>query len=113
MGDSPTERESADQQQRAPQTPEAELAQQVGRREERKLRGREQGHRTIWFGLGMFGLVGWSVALPTLGGALLGLWLDRAFPGTYSWTLMLLTAGLFLGCAIAWYWIEKERTGGP
>ena len=42
----------------------------------------------------MSGLIGWSVAVPTLLGAMLGLWLDRRHPGAHSWTLMLLVVGL-------------------
>jgi ATP synthase protein I len=61
-----------------------------------------------WFGLGMSGLIGWSVAVPTLGGIMLGLWLDRRHPGAFSWTLALLFAGLFIGCANAWYWVDQQ-----
>ena len=57
--------------------------------------------------LGM-GLIGWSVALPTLLGAALGLWLDKHYPGGHSWTLALLAAGLVLGCFNAWRWVAKE-----
>ncbi|EKD35154.1 MAG: hypothetical protein ACD_75C02030G0003 [uncultured bacterium] len=56
----------------------------------------------------MMGLIGWSVAVPTLLGAALGVWLDRRFPVPYSWTLTLLLIGLLLGCLIAWRWIVKE-----
>jgi ATP synthase protein I len=41
-------------------------------------------------------------------GAALGLWIDRQHPGTHSWTLALLTAGLVVGCANAWHWVAKE-----
>ena len=54
------------------------------------------------------GLIGWSVAVPTLGGILLGVWLDRRYPGAFSWTLALLFAGLFIGCANAWYWVDQQ-----
>lgn len=74
----------------------------------RKLRAQRKGIQPIWFGLGFFGLVGWSVALPTLLGALLGLWWDRRHPGPHSWTLALLVAGLVMGCANAWYWVSRE-----
>ncbi len=50
---------------------------QIGRRAERKLRARKEKHHTGWFGLSIFGLVGWSVAVPALMGIALGLWLDR------------------------------------
>lgn len=56
----------------------------------------------------MMGLVGWSVALPTLLGSALGLWLDAHHPRGHSWTLALLIAGLTLGCFAAWHWVAKE-----
>lgn len=88
---------------------EAELLAQVQKAEERKMRARAQRHKGMWFGLGMFGLVGWSVAIPTLAALALGVWLDRRFPSQYSWTLMLLVLGIMLGCINAWYWLSKER----
>ena len=45
----------------------------------------------------MMGLIGWSVVVPTLLGAALGIWLDNRHPGTHSWTLMLLVIGLAYG----------------
>ncbi len=62
----------------------------------------------VWFGLGMMGLIGWSVVVPTLLGAVLGMWLDAQHPGKHPWTLALLMAGLALGCLNAWYWVTKE-----
>jgi len=40
-------------------------------------------------------VIGWSVAIPTLLGAALGLWLDQHYPGKHAWTLALLVAGAF------------------
>jgi ATP synthase protein I len=57
----------------------------------------------------MMGLVGWSIALPTLGGAILGIWLDKNYPGEHPWTLALLVLGLAIGCTMAWYWISREH----
>jgi ATP synthase protein I len=54
------------------------------------------------------GIVGWSVAVPTLLGAALGFWLDKQYPQTFSWTLTWLIAGLCTGCIIAWYWVAKQ-----
>ncbi len=82
--------------------------EEVGQREARKLRARQEGPPTVWFGLGMFGLVGWSVAIPTVAGTLFGVWLDHLWPSRVSWTLTFLFLGLFWGCRQAWYWIEKE-----
>ncbi|MDP1572205.1 MAG: AtpZ/AtpI family protein [Vicinamibacterales bacterium] len=81
----------------------------VARKEARKLRARRHRGRGTWFGLGMYGLVGWSIVIPTLGGVALGLWIDGRWPSRFSWTLMLLAAGLLLGCWNAWYWVSLEQ----
>jgi ATP synthase protein I len=88
--------------------PESALTREVGAKATRKLSARRHVTRTVWFGLGMMGLIGWSVAVPTLAGAALGLWLDRRYPGTHSWTLMLLVIGLIVGCMNAWHWVIQE-----
>ena len=92
-----------------PQPPEEDFSKVVESKESRKLKARSRDGSAVWFGLGMFGLIGWSVALPALGGALLGAWIDRTWPSRYSWTLMLLLAGIILGSINAWYWITQER----
>jgi ATP synthase protein I len=88
---------------------EPRLAHEVGPKAERKLRAQRHVDRTVWLGLGMMGLVGWSVAVPTLAGAALGLWLDKNYPESFSWTLTMLIVGLFIGCLNAWHWVEKEH----
>jgi ATP synthase protein I len=85
------------------------LAEEVGKKEERKQAARRSGARSVWFGLGMFGLVGWSVAIPTLVGVAVGVWLDRHFPGRASWTLTGLVIGVALGCLNAWYWVKQAQ----
>ena len=87
---------------------EKEFSQQVGDMAARKLKAQQQVTQTVWSGLGMMGLVGWSVAMPTVLGAALGLWLDKHYPGGHSWTLALLAVGLGLGCFNAWHWVAKE-----
>ena len=84
------------------------LSQEVGVKATRKLRARRNSAQGVWFGLGMMGLVGWSVAIPTLLGAALGIWLDQHYPGKHAWTLALLVAGLSIGCLNAWHWVAKE-----
>lgn len=86
----------------------AEFRQQVDERVARKLRAQRQVTRIVWSGLGMMGLIGWSVAVPTLLGAALGFWMDKHYPGGHSWTLMLLSIGLGLGCFNAWHWVARE-----
>lgn len=88
--------------------PKASLSQEVGAKAARKLKARRNGGQGVWFGLGMMGLIGWSVVVPTLLGAALGIWLDKHYPGTHAWTLALLMAGLAIGCLNAWHWVAKE-----
>lgn len=81
----------------------------VGEREHRKLLAQRRKLQTVWQGVGVFGLVGWSVALPAVLGALLGGWLDRTHPAGRSWTLIFLVAGLMLGCWNAGRWVAREQ----
>jgi ATP synthase protein I len=87
---------------------ESAFAAQVGVKATRKLKGRRDPTPGIWFGLGMMGLIGWSVVVPTLFGAALGMWIDQQHHGAHSWTLALLMTGLVVGCANAWHWVVKE-----
>jgi ATP synthase protein I len=80
----------------------------VRRREQRKLKARREKDRSVWFGLGVFGIVGWSVVIPTLAGIALGVWIDTRSDSPYAWTLMLLFVGLAVGCLNAWYWVRQE-----
>ena len=93
---------------RKPSKTEPTFAGQVGAKAARKLKAR-RSTQGVWFGLGMMGLIGWSVVVPTLLGAAMGIWLDRHYPGGRSWTLALLVAGLALGCLNAWLWVAKEH----
>lgn len=89
-----------------------ELEQEVREKSSRKLKARRQNRKGLLYGLGMFGLVGWSVAVPTLLLLALGIWIDSRFSSPYSWTLMLLVLGIMLGCLNAWYWVSRESRGG-
>jgi len=75
----------------------------------RILKAQQNDKKSIWFGLGMMGIVGWTIAVPTLAGVALGIWLDKKYPESLSWTLSCLILGLVLGCLIAWHWILKEH----
>ena len=68
-----------DEPRKKPFTPKPPLSQEVGAKAARKLRARRHVTRTVWFGLGMMGLIGWSVAIPTLLGAI--------FFGGLGWTV--------------------------
>lgn len=88
-----------------------DLVRLVRKKSVRKIRSRRKNKKGLLFGLGLFGLVGWSVSIPSLLLLALGIWIDRNYPGPYSWTLMLLILGMMTGCWNAWYWINKESKG--
>ena len=88
---------------------EEKFARQMGEKARRKLQTRRNPAPGVWFGLGMMGIIGWSVSVPTLLGAALGIWLDKHRGDTRSWTLALLVAGLGIGCFNAWFWVSRER----
>ena len=83
------------------------FSDEVARKEKRKLKAQHQ-KSNAWSGLGMMGMIGWSVAVPSLLGAALGLWLDKRYSQSFSWTLSLLFVGIVTGCIIAWHWVDKE-----
>lgn len=85
-----------------------EFSREVGAKAARKLKAQRNSTQGVWFGLGMMGLIGWSVVVPTLLGTAIGIWIDNRRPGSHSWTLMLLVIGLGLGCLNAWHWVAKE-----
>ena len=85
------------------------FSRQVGAKAARKLKAQRHSTPGVWSGLGMMGLIGWSVVVPTLLGAALGIWLDKRHSGEHSWTLALMIAGLAIGCLNAWLWVAKEE----
>ena len=87
---------------------ENDFSTQVGAKAKRKMHARRRAAPVVWLGLGMMGLIGWSVVVPTLLGAAIGHWLDAHHTSQHSWTLALLMAGLTLGCFNAWHWVDKE-----
>ena len=81
----------------------------VEQKQQRKMKARKS-RPTVWFGLGLMGMIGWSVALPLVLGALLGHYLDRSLAQEQiSWTLLGVLLGAVAGCWHAWYWIERNR----
>lgn len=89
-----------------------EMRVSVEQKAARKLIARSQRQKSVWFGLGMFGLVGWSIAVPTMVGIALGLWIDDKWPSRISWTITLLFVGVVIGCMHAWRWIKRESRDG-
>ena len=89
-------------------TTESAFSREIAAKAARKLKAQRNPAQGVWLGLGMMGLIGWSVVVPTLLGAALGFWLDKHHSGEHSWTLALLVAGLAIGCLNAWHWIAQQ-----
>lgn len=81
----------------------------IRRRAEQMQRSRRAPAYSPLQGLSAFGVIGWSVALPTVAGALLGLWLERVAPQKFSWPIALMLGGLVLGLLVAWDWVAREN----
>ena len=79
---------------------------------ERKLETRREKDRNLWFGLGMFGLIGWTISIPALVGVAVGIWIDKRWSSRFSWTLTLLFLGVVIGCLNAWQWVKREGHEG-
>lgn len=80
----------------------------IGRRARRLKKNRDNPGVSPLRGLGAFGMIGWSIAVPTVGGAFLGMWLDRNLPQEFPWVIALILGGVALGGFIAWAWISRE-----
>lgn len=97
-----------DEQRNVPAEQVNHVVDKIDRKARRKLRARRNRRDSIWYGMGMMGMVGWSVAIPTVLGVAIGLWLDERIDVNFSWTLTLLVVGVVTGCVNAWYWVIKE-----
>ena len=91
-----------------PKPNENEFAREIERQANRRREGRTQG---VWRGLAQVGTVGWMIALPGVGGALLGRWVDRQYGMGVFWTLSLLIAGVVIGCLAVWRAMNRELHG--
>lgn len=91
----------------APARPRKEdLAGDVLRRARRAARSAREGEPTLMRQLAAVGVLGWIVVVPPLGGIALGRWIDRDLGTGLTFTAGLLTAGVGLGCWLAWRWMH-------
>ena len=88
---------------------ENRFSRQIAEKEKRKLNALRNKNPSVWMGLGMFGMVGWSITVPTILGVVLGIWLDKTYIQSFSWTLSLMMLGLAAGAFIGWLWVSKEE----
>jgi ATP synthase protein I len=92
-----------------PEPEKDSLAKRIERKQRRKEKARaERGKRTFWLGLSMFGLVGWSIAIPTVLLTFVGMWLDSRTNSDISWTLTGLFTGVIIGSVGVWMWLNRE-----
>lgn len=84
------------------------FSETINKKASRHVKAKRIRNGGIMFGMGVFGLVGWTVAIYTILGVLLGKWIDSRWPSNYSWTLTLLIIGLVFGIFNAWHWVKKE-----
>jgi predicted F0F1-ATPase subunit len=54
-------------------------------------------------------MVGWPIAFGSVGGALLGRYLDSYFVTGARFTLMLMMAGVMFGCFTAWKTVTQKH----
>ena len=80
-----------------------EFSEKIGKKELLKLKARKEKGKGI-----MLGIIGWSVAIPTLIGIAIGMWFDKKFQDEISWTLTFLILGVVTGCFNAWHWVRRE-----
>ena len=70
---------------------------------------RETGHRSFWRSLSVIGMVGWPIALGSVGGTLAGRYLDTRLNTGIRFTLMLMMVGVLLGCFAAWRSVVQKH----
>ncbi len=85
------------------------LQRQARLRGQRRARFEREGERPIGRNLALMGSLGWLIVIPTLAGIAAGVWLDRTFATGVFWSGALLTAGLALGCWLAWQRVMEEQ----
>ncbi|KDM65380.1 AtpZ/AtpI family protein [Acidiphilium sp. JA12-A1] len=84
------------------------LLRAVRQKRERHRFWQQSGEPSLAGRLAQIGVLGWTIVLPTLGGTLIGRWIDRRFGTGIFWTGPLLLAGLGLGSWAAWRWMHRQ-----
>lgn len=79
------------------------------RKAERLEKARNNKQASPLLGFSTFGVIGWSIAIPTVVGAFLGSWLNDVAPQNFSWPIALILGGLVLGLGFAWNTISETQ----
>lgn len=87
------------------------LRRTIRRKSLRHERARRHRRPSVLSYLGTFGLVGWTVTIPTLAGLAFGLYIDSVVESERSFTIVFMLLGVAIGLVTAWYWIQQEGRG--
>lgn len=73
-----------------------------------RLKDAEKNRGLILAQTAYLGTLGVVIALPIVGGAYLGNWLDKRLTGfSFSWTVCLIVLGVFIGSTNAYFFIKR------
>ncbi len=84
------------------------FVKQVRRRREQHDKHVRDGDSSFWQSVGMMGTIGWSVAVPTVLGVLLGRWLDGRLDSAHVFMVFFMLVGLVTGCVTAWRMVAEK-----
>lgn len=85
----------------------SDFLDEIERDAKKKIKAKDEKEKI--FGLGYFGIIGWSIAIPTLLAIALGQYLDKKYPSEFSWTLILIFIGVISGSVNAWHWLVSNN----
>jgi ATP synthase protein I len=79
-----------------------EVVREIDRLEQLEREAQTRRGRSLWVQVSRVGTLGWLIALPIVGGALLGHLLDRRFDTGLTFTLAMLLLGLVIAGFTIW-----------
>jgi ATP synthase protein I len=79
-----------------------EVVREIDKLEQLEREGKTRRGRSLWVQVSRVGTLGWLIALPIVGGALLGHLLDRRFDTGLTFTLAMLLLGLVIAGFTIW-----------
>ncbi len=74
----------------------------------REVREAERQKSKLWHYASVIGISGWLFAIPVVGGAYLGRYLDSKLTAGISWTITFIVLGIALGIYNIWYFYVRK-----
>ncbi len=96
-----------------PEPPVDPLVEAARRAADRAEEARRRGEPLLGGRLAQIGVLGWTIVVPTLRGALVGRWLDRRFGTGVFFAAPMIMIGAALGLRSAWGWMHRSGGGEP